>query len=38
MADERDLIRTDVLIVGGGMVGLTLALALGGAGLEVVSY
>ncbi len=27
--------RTDVLIVGGGLAGLTLAAALGGAGLEV---
>ncbi len=28
--------RTDVIISGGGMVGLTLALALGQGGLEVV--
>jgi 2-octaprenyl-6-methoxyphenol hydroxylase len=35
-AETGEVIRSDVLIVGGGMVGLTLALALGGAGLEVV--
>ena len=29
-------LTTDVLIVGGGMVGLTLAAALGGAGLRVM--
>ncbi|HUT50777.1 MAG TPA: UbiH/UbiF/VisC/COQ6 family ubiquinone biosynthesis hydroxylase [Alphaproteobacteria bacterium] len=35
-AARADILNIDVLIVGGGMVGLTLALALGGAGLEVV--
>jgi len=36
MATNAAAIRADALIVGGGMVGLTAALALGGAGLEVV--
>jgi 2-octaprenyl-6-methoxyphenol hydroxylase len=35
-AGETGVLRTDVLIVGGGMVGLTLAAALAGAGVEVV--
>jgi 2-octaprenyl-6-methoxyphenol hydroxylase len=35
-AEQSGITRADVVIVGGGMVGLTLALALGGAGLEVV--
>ena len=30
-------IKTDVLIVGGGMVGMATAIALGGAGLEVLA-
>ncbi|MGE5146461.1 MAG: UbiH/UbiF/VisC/COQ6 family ubiquinone biosynthesis hydroxylase [Candidatus Eiseniibacteriota bacterium] len=30
------VLDADVLVIGGGMVGLTLAVALGGAGLEVV--
>ncbi len=29
-------IKTDVLIVGGGMIGLATAIALGGAGLDVL--
>jgi len=33
---RADGLNVDVLIVGGGMVGLTFAVALGGAGLEVV--
>ena len=32
---DRDALTADVLIVGGGLVGLTLARALGGAGLAV---
>ena len=36
MNDRPQRIAVDVMIVGGGMVGATLALALGGAGLEVV--
>jgi 2-octaprenyl-6-methoxyphenol hydroxylase len=35
-AGSGEVVRSDVLIVGGGMVGLTLALALGSAGLDVV--
>ncbi|MFI5019440.1 MAG: FAD-dependent oxidoreductase [Dongiales bacterium] len=35
---ERPIdIKTDVLIVGGGMVGMATAIALGGAGLEVLA-
>jgi 2-octaprenyl-6-methoxyphenol hydroxylase len=34
-ADNADVLSADVVIVGGGLVGLTLALALGGAGLRV---
>ena len=33
---HKDKLKTDVLIVGGGMVGMTLAVALSGAGIEVV--
>ena len=31
----RDTIETEVLIIGGGLVGATLAIALGSAGLKV---
>ena len=34
-ADDVDVLTVDVLIVGGGMVGLSLAVALSGAGLAV---
>ena len=37
LSDSGEIdIKTDVLIVGGGMVGLATAIALGGAGLEVL--
>ena len=36
MAEKRDEMRTDILIAGGGLVGLTLALALGRNGLGVI--
>lgn len=36
MIEDRQGFDTEVVIVGGGMVGLTLATALGGAGIETV--